>query len=97
MLRTAPDLAPILAKNTSKERKLSNTALEILAIIAYNQPVTRAKIENIRGVSTSKGNLDVIIETGGVRPRSRKRALGRPLIYSTSTLTACLIFQTLPN
>lgn len=84
MLRTAPDLAPALVDLTPEQRKLSRAAVEVLAIIAYHQPVTRAEIEEIRGVSTSKGTLDVLLETGWIRLRGRRRAPGRPVTYGTT-------------
>ncbi len=84
MFRTAPDLAHVLHKHAIEERRLSRAALETLAIIAYHQPVTRAEIEDVRGVSTSKGTLDVLMETGWVRPRGRRRAPGRPVTYGTT-------------
>jgi len=65
-------------------RKLSRAAIETMAIIAYHQPVTRAEIEEIRGVTTSKGSVDVLLETGWVRPRGRRKAPGRPLTYGTT-------------
>jgi segregation and condensation protein B len=65
-------------------RKLSRAATETLAIVAYHQPVTRAEIEEIRGVTTSKGTLDVLLETGWVRLRGRRKAPGRPVTYGTS-------------
>jgi segregation and condensation protein B len=82
--RTAGDLAYLLEKHTTEERKLSRAALETLAIIAYHQPVTRAEIEEIRGVVTSKGTLDALMETGWVRPRGRRRAPGKPVTYGTT-------------
>ena len=82
--RTAPDLAYLLERHAKSERRLSKAALETLAIIAYHQPVTRAEIEDIRGVSTSKGTLDVLLETTWVRPRGRRRAPGRPITYGTT-------------
>ena len=82
--RTAEDLAFVLEKHTVEERRLSKAALETLAIIAYHQPVTRAEIEDIRGVATSKGTLDVLMETGWIRPRGRRRAPGKPLTYGTT-------------
>lgn len=82
--RTAEDLSYLLERHAVEERKLSKAALETLAIIAYHQPVTRAEIEEIRGVSTSKGTIDVLLETGWVRPRGRRRAPGRPLTYGTT-------------
>ncbi|MBC2859611.1 SMC-Scp complex subunit ScpB [Stappia sp. 28M-7] len=82
--RTAEDLAYLLAREQVEERKLSRAALETLAIIAYHQPVTRAEIEEIRGVSTSKGTLDVLLETGWIRMRGRRRTPGRPVTYGTT-------------
>lgn len=84
MFRTAPDLAHMLEKYTVEERRLSRAALETLAIIAYHQPVTRAEIEEVRGVTTSKGTLDVLMQTGWVRPRGRRRAPGKPVTYGTT-------------
>ena len=82
--RTAPDLASLLVREQSEPRKLSRAAMETLAILAYHQPVTRAEIKSIRGVSTSKGTLDVLIETGWARMRGRRRAPGRPVTYGTT-------------
>jgi segregation and condensation protein B len=82
--RTANDLAWLLAREAIEQRKLSRAALETLAIIAYHQPVTRAEIEEIRGVSISKGTLDVLMETGWVRPRGRRKAPGRPVTFGTT-------------
>lgn len=82
--RTAEDLSYLLERQQKDERKLSKAALETLAIVAYHQPVTRAEIEEIRGVSTSPGTLDVLMETGWIRPRGRRRAPGRPLTYGTT-------------
>src|SRR5262249_8560846 len=82
--RTASDLAWRLSKETIEPRKPSRAAIETLAIIAYHQPVTRAEIEEIRGVTTSKGSVDVLLETGWVRPRGRRKAPGRPVTYGTS-------------
>lgn len=84
MLRTAPDLAPMLEKHKTESRKLSRAALDTLAIIAYHQPVTRAEIEQIRGVSLSKGTLDLLLETAWVRMRGRRRVPGRPITYGTT-------------
>lgn len=83
-MRTAPDLSYVLERHAVAERRLSKAALETLAIIAYHQPVTRAEIEDIRGVSTSAGTLDILLETGWVRPRGRRRAPGRPVTYGTT-------------
>ncbi|WP_236042448.1 SMC-Scp complex subunit ScpB [Roseibium aggregatum] len=82
--RTADDLAFLMHKNVEEQRKLSRAALETLAIIAYHQPVTRAEIEEIRGVSTSKGTLDVLLETTWIRMRGRRRTPGRPVTYGTT-------------
>lgn len=82
--RTAPDLAFLLNVEEESQRKLSRAALEVLAIIAYHQPVTRAELEEIRGVETSKGTLDVLMETGWVKIRGRRHAPGRPVTYGTT-------------
>ena len=84
MFRTASDLAFLMERMAVTQRKLSRAAMETLAIIAYHQPVTRAEIEEIRGVSVSKGTIDVLMETGWVRLRGRKRAPGRPVTYGTT-------------
>lgn len=83
-LRTATDLAWLLTHESVVTRKLSRAAIETLAIVAYHQPVTRAEVEDIRGVSTSKGTLDVLLETGWVRLRGRRKAPGRPVTYGTT-------------
>jgi segregation and condensation protein B len=83
-LRTATDLAWLLTHEWVVTRKLSRAAIETLAIVAYHQPVTRAEVEEIRGVSTSKGTLDVLLETGWIRLRGRRKAPGRPVTYGTS-------------
>ncbi|MEZ5789062.1 MAG: SMC-Scp complex subunit ScpB [Xanthobacteraceae bacterium] len=82
--RTANDLAWLLTHEAVEPRKLSRAAIETLAIIAYHQPVTRAEIEDIRGVSAAKGTLDVLLETGWIRPRGRRKAPGRPLTFGTT-------------
>ncbi len=82
--RTAVDLASLLERHKVVPRKLSRAALETLAIIAYHQPTTRAEIEEIRGVATSKGTLDVLLETGWIRPRGRRMVPGRPVTWGTS-------------
>ena len=84
MLRTANDLAWLLTHESVVTRKLSRAAIETLAIVAYHQPVTRAEIEEIRGVTTSKGTLDVLLETGWIRLRGRRKAPGRPVTYGTN-------------
>nr|WP_246429832.1 SMC-Scp complex subunit ScpB [Prosthecomicrobium pneumaticum] len=84
MFRTAPDLAFLLRRDAADQKRLSRAALETLAIVAYHQPATRAEIEEVRGVSTSKGTLDVLLETGWVRMRGRRRAPGRPVTYGTT-------------
>jgi segregation and condensation protein B len=82
--RTADDLAYLLERHAQDERKLSKAAMETLAIVAYHQPVTRAEIEEIRGVATSPGTLDVLMATGWIRPRGRRRVPGRPITYGTT-------------
>lgn len=82
--RTAPDLGFLLNRETVQQRKLSRAAMEVLAIIAYHQPVTRAELEDIRGVETSKGTLDVLMETGWIKLRGRRRTPGRPVTYGTT-------------
>jgi len=82
--RTADDLSFLLQNEVVEHRKLSKAALEVLSIIAYHQPVTRAEIEDVRGVATSKGTLDVLLETGWVRMRGRRKSPGRPVTYGTT-------------
>ncbi len=82
--RTAGDLAWLMSRDAVEPRKLSRAALETLAIIAYHQPTTRAEIEDIRGVSISKGTLDVLLDTGWIKLRGRRRAPGRPVTYGTT-------------
>jgi len=82
--RTATDLAWLMTRESTETRKLSRAAIEMLAIIAYHQPVTRAEIEEIRGVVTSKGTLDVLLETGWIRPRGPRKTPGRPLTFGTT-------------
>ncbi|HEY1736140.1 MAG TPA: SMC-Scp complex subunit ScpB [Methylovirgula sp.] len=84
LFRTASDLGWLLSRDETQPRKLSRAALETLAIVAYHQPVTRAEIEDIRGVVISKGTMDVLIETGWVRLRGRRRTPGRPVTYGTT-------------
>ena len=84
IFRTAADLGYLLSRETQEQKKLSRAALETLAIVAYHQPVTRAEIEDIRGVAISKGTMDVLIETGWVRLRGRRKAPGRPVTYGTT-------------
>lgn len=82
--RTAEDLGWILSREQSEQKKLSRAALETLSIIAYHQPATRAEIEDIRGVAISKGTIDVLLETGWIRLRGRRKAPGRPITYGTT-------------
>lgn len=82
--RTADDLGFLLQRDAVEQKKLSRAALETLAIIAYHQPVTRAEIEEIRGVATSRGTLDVLMEAQWVRMRGRRRTPGRPVTYGTT-------------
>ena len=82
--RTAPDLAFLLRKEQPEQKRLSRAAIETLAIVAYHQPVTRAEIEDIRGVALSKGTIDALMEVGWVKIRGRKRTPGRPVTYGTT-------------
>ena len=84
MFQTAPDLAFLLRTEVEEEKRLSRAAVETLAIISYHQPVTRAEVEEVRGVSLSKGILDVLMEAQWVRPIGRRRTPGRPMTYGTS-------------
>lgn len=81
---TAPDLAHLLRREKEQVRRLSRAATEVLAIIAYHEPVSRAEIESIRGVQTSGGTLDVLMEAGWVKPAGRREVPGRPVIYATT-------------
>jgi segregation and condensation protein B len=82
--RTAPDLAPRLRIERPTLRKLSRAAVETLAVIAYHQPVTRTEIEEIRGAALGKGTIDILMETGWVRPKGRRVGPGRPLLWVTT-------------
>ncbi len=82
--QTARDLGYILQRERNEPRRLSRAALETLAIIAYHQPVTRGEIEDIRGVATHKGTIDVLLEAGWIRLRGRRRTPGRPVTFGTS-------------
>lgn len=82
--QTAPDLAHLLRREREQIRKLSRAATEVLAIVAYHEPVSRAEIEAIRGVQTSSGTLDVLMEAGWVRVAGRREVPGRPVIYATT-------------
>ncbi len=82
--RTAPDLAEAIGRPIDVARKLSRAALETLAIIAYHQPVTRPEIEGIRGVATSRGTLDQLLEIGWIRSGKRREVPGRPLTWVTT-------------
>jgi len=82
--RTADDLGWLLRREENPQKKLTRAAVETLAIVAYHQPVTRAEIEDIRGVAISKGTLDVLLETGWIRLRGRRKAPGRPITYGTT-------------
>jgi len=81
---TAPDLAHLLRREREEPRRLSRAATEVLAIVAYHEPVSRAEIEAIRGVQTAKGTLDVLMEAGWVRIVGRREVPGRPVIYATT-------------
>ena len=82
--QTAPDLAHLLRREKEQLRRLSRAATEVLAIVAYHEPVSRAEIEAIRGVQTSAGTLDVLMEAGWVRVAGRREVPGRPVIYATT-------------
>jgi segregation and condensation protein B len=82
--RTAPELAPHLKRTRVQARKLSRAALETLAIVAYQQPVTRAEIEAVRGVTVGQGTLDLLVEAGWVAPKGRREAPGRPVTWVTT-------------
>ena len=82
--RTRPAVAERLQQHKTVERPLSRAALEVLAIIAYHQPITRAEIEEIRGISLSKGTVDILLELTWIKPRGRRRTPGRPLTWGTS-------------
>lgn len=82
--RTAPELAPFLGRTVRPLRRLSKAAMETLAVIAWRQPVTRAEIEEVRGVSLSAGTLELLVEAGWVAPRGRREAPGRPLTWGTT-------------
>lgn len=84
VFRTASDLSFLLNRDSETRKKLSRAALEVMAIIAYHQPVTRAEIEEVRGVDTSKGTLDILLESGWVKMRGRRRTPGRPVTYGTT-------------
>lgn len=82
--RTAADLAFVMSREAVEQKRLSRAALETLAIVCYHQPVTRAEIEEVRGVAVSKGTIDVLLETGWIRLRGRRRTPGRPVTYGTT-------------
>jgi segregation and condensation protein B len=82
--QTPADLAHLLRETRESARRLSRAGVETLAIIAYNEPVSRAEIEAIRGVQISKGTLDVLIEAGWIAPAGRRQVPGRPLTYATT-------------
>lgn len=82
--RTAEDLGFLLRRSEQETRPLSRASLETLSIIAYHQPATRAEIEEVRGVATGKGTLDLLMEAGWVRMRGRRRTPGRPVTYGTT-------------
>ena len=82
--RTAADLGPQLIVERVVNRKLSRAAVETLAIVAYHQPITRAEIEEIRGVGLSRGTMDILFENGWIRPRGRRRSPGKPVTWGTT-------------
>jgi len=84
MLRTAADLAPLLRKRFEVPRRLSRAAVETLAIIAYHQPLTRAEIEELRGVALGQGTLETLVEAGFIEPKGRRESPGRPALWGTT-------------
>lgn len=82
--RTAPEIAPLMQIESAVTRRLSRAAIETLAIIAYHQPVTRAEIEEVRGVALSRGTLDTLLEAGWIKPKGRRRTPGRPVTWGTT-------------
>jgi segregation and condensation protein B len=82
--RTSPELAHLLNKEIDVPRKLSRAAIETLSIIAYHQPITRAEIEEVRGVGLSKGTMDVLLEASWIKPRGRRKTPGRPMTWGTT-------------
>lgn len=83
--RTAADLQYLFTQEEKQVKKLSRAAREVLAVIAYHQPLSRAELEDIRGVETARGTLDILLETGWVKLAGRRDAPGRPVLYGTST------------
>ena len=83
-MRTSEDLGPELKRHLRVRRKPSRAAIETLAIVAYHQPITRAEIDEIRGVGTSRGTFDVLVEAGWIAPRARRRTPGRPMTWATT-------------
>jgi segregation and condensation protein B len=82
--QSAPDLSSLFAETREAPRRLPKAAMETLAVVAYHQPVTRAEIEEIRGVSLSRGSMELLLEIGWIRPRGRRRTPGRPLTFGTT-------------
>ena len=82
--QSAPDLSSLFTETRAAPKRLPKAAMETLAVIAYHQPVTRAEIEDIRGVSLSRGSMELLLEMGWIRPRGRRRTPGRPLTFGTS-------------
>ena len=84
MFRTAPDLAPVLARIVEKPRRLPRAAMETLAIIAYHQPCTRADIEDHRGVALAPATLELLLDAGLISPAGHRQSPGRPALWATS-------------
>ncbi|MES1199773.1 MAG: SMC-Scp complex subunit ScpB [Pseudomonadota bacterium] len=82
--QSAPDLASLFSETKEVPKRLPKAAMETLAVISYHQPVTRAEIEEIRGVSLSRGAMELLLELGWIRPRGRRRTPGRPLTFGTT-------------
>jgi segregation and condensation protein B len=82
--QSAADLSSLFAETREAPKRLPKAAMETLAVIAYHQPVTRAEIEEIRGVSLSRGSMELLLEIGWIKPRGRRRTPGRPLTFGTT-------------
>ena len=84
MFKTSGDLSFIMQREAKAQRKLSKAAIETLSIIAYHQPVTRAEIEDIRGVTVSSGTIDTLLQMNWVKIKGRRKVLGNPIAYGTT-------------
>ena len=84
MFKTAEDLSFIMQREAKAQKKLSKAAIETLSIIAYHQPVTRAEIEDIRGVNVSPGTIDTLLQMNWIKIKGRRKVLGNPIVYGTT-------------